>query len=105
MERVYLLRGFSGEYSDRSDWVVACYLDRAEAESHLERLLELLGPPMTPLEYDEREELQARIHASGLDNSCQIQYTGSRYGIQAIPLSIFAPGRPQPPRRSSALSA
>lgn len=104
MERVYLIRGFSGEYGDRCDWVVAAYLERDEAKRHLECLNELLGPPMTPLEYEEREELQARIRASGLDRSCLIQYTGSRYTIQAIALSAFAPGRPQPPRRQSALS-
>jgi hypothetical protein len=104
MDRVYLIKGFTGEYGDRCDWIVAAYPDRAEAERHLKRLEELLGPAMFSLEPYQREELQERIRESGLDSRCLIQYTGSRYGVQEVALSVFAPGRPQPARRTSALA-
>jgi hypothetical protein len=33
---VYVVTAFSGQHSDRDEWIVACYLDRETAEQHCE---------------------------------------------------------------------
>lgn len=35
MTHVFVVMGMEGEYSDRTEWPVAAYLDRAKAEQHV----------------------------------------------------------------------
>lgn len=36
MEKIYVVYGSTGEYSDRGEWTVAAYSDEAHAKQHVE---------------------------------------------------------------------
>ncbi len=40
MKKVYVVFGYTGEYSDRSEWPVCAYLDGSLAEEHAKRAVE-----------------------------------------------------------------
>lgn len=66
MDKIYLVRGQYGEYSDRREWVVAAYTDEVLAREHVEQagayLREICaryGDRIWELSYDECDRLKA----------------------------------------------
>lgn len=56
MSKVYVVMGSHGEYSDRSEWCVAAYLDEALAKAH-EAALDAALTAWAAKTMEEREEL------------------------------------------------
>ena len=55
MDKIYVILGSWGEYSDHSEWVVGYYLDEAKAIEHVERANKYSGEA-TELRKVQREE-------------------------------------------------
>ncbi len=94
---VYVLYGITGEHADKSTWRVCAYLDKDKAHARLDLLNQVLirngvysGDGFLDLEYwlsNESENAMAemKIITDG-DPELRVDYTGSRYCIEEIPL-------------------
>lgn len=70
--RIYLLVGDTGEYSDHTQWNVAAYTTREQAELHRQRLLEVIKPPQgssRPAYWAHMAEVLDKVRAE-LDPAC-----------------------------------
>lgn len=90
LEWVYLVYGSTGEYSDRSEWVVAAYVEEDAARQHAElangQLREAgVHSDDRRADHDVREEFVGKFY---LDTECRIDYTGTSYGVQKVPLVL-----------------
>lgn len=94
MGQVYVIHGYTGEYSDRGEWIVAAYLDRAEAEKHLKALEDfcirnhVLG--MRSRDSRDRDLIRDELRAN-LDPLADIDYTGVDYDLSEIEIREKAP--------------
>lgn len=82
-EVCYVVHGTTGEYSDRSEWQVAVYTNREQADWHAAKLNELVAKFARDGDatYEERDAFRTEY-----DPRCNIDYTGVRYGVVALPL-------------------
>lgn len=78
----YVLWGTTGEFSDRSEWVVAVYLDKERAEEH-QRLAEKVVEGKQNLDWEEKDNLRSLF-----DPNVQVDYNGTRYYIVEVPLVV-----------------
>jgi hypothetical protein len=37
-DKIYILKGFTGRYSDTAEWIVAAFLSRENAEAYMEKV-------------------------------------------------------------------
>jgi len=89
MDKVYVVIGTTGEYSDRNEWPVCAYLSEKDAQARvgeLENLLRLHGANSDApgLIYERRDQLK-KIFES-IDPDFEIDYTGTRYYYYPVPL-------------------
>jgi hypothetical protein len=80
---VYIVKGNTGEYGDREDWVVRAFFNKETADDlkgGLNILVENSGRNMC---YEDRENLRDKIRET-LDPNCEIDYTGTYYTIESI---------------------
>lgn len=79
---VWLVIGVCGEYSDRSEWVVAAYFDRALAERHADLASEeeqrLLAAHLSA-GGNSRSSYRAQQYPNRYDAKVQRDYTGTDY--------------------------
>lgn len=61
-QRVYLVMGSTGEYSDRTEWCVAVYTNREQAELH------------------------AKLAYEHLKQFCEARGIGVKYSVEELPL-------------------
>lgn len=87
---VYVIEGASGEYSDRQNWPVVAFLDKAKADERLEALEKwardnrLHATNYGDLaEYDDRDSLRK---TNPYDPSMQCDYTGTDYYVLSVRL-------------------
>lgn len=89
MTKIYLVKGFTGEYEDSFDWVAKAFKTRAEAKEYHDSLLKIIRlhnvNSNDGQDYEVREELEADL--SELDPKCRIDYNGVYYEIEEIQLS------------------
>jgi uncharacterized membrane protein YebE (DUF533 family) len=85
---VHLVVGSTGEYSDHSQWNVAAYTTREQAEEHVRRLNEMVAATKADggMDWDGRGAVAERVRKT-LDPDCDIDYTGVEYEIQEVPLA------------------
>jgi hypothetical protein len=82
---VYVVMGQTGEYSDRTEWVVVAYSNEADAQKHVENAtrrakeLEVTKPRNW-------EALEAHLASNEFDPAMQLDYTGTRYYYMAVEL-------------------
>ena len=93
----YVLYGTTGEYEDKFTWRVCAYLDKDKAHARLDLLNQVLirngvysGDGFLDLEYWQSNESEnamdeMKIITDG-DPELRVDYTGSRYCIEEIPL-------------------
>ena len=92
---MFLITGMTGEYSDRNEWPVAVYSDRAQAETHVllasawlrERGLYDDDGVRRTVAYHKRQVAAMNPY----DTSCACDYTGTRYGISEVTYREMAP--------------
>ncbi len=91
-QRVYLVIGQTGEYSDRTDWIVAAHTDKENAKNHATMCLDYLKKKMRELLQDpEIDECEAAYNAiqtnpydpNGKDFSCSSNFPD--YWVEEVP--------------------
>lgn len=88
MDRVWIVMGSTGEYSDRTEWPVIAVTSEAAAK---ERITELeVKMQQMPQEWrEERWEHEDKIkaHMASLDASFLMDYTGTHYFFYEVPVA------------------
>lgn len=88
---IYILRGKTGEYSDRNEWTVAVYRSQKLAEDHMRAAY---------LRYQEFADTSGdrprayRLFMGALDPEGNCDYNGTEYEIEALIISTRAPAVP-----------
>ena len=89
--KCYLLHGSTGEYSDRSDWVVRGYLDKSRADldcsmantqaAQYFNMTDADGIRFSCGDEDAEEERRIRKETLIVDPNAQFDYTGTTYWV------------------------
>lgn len=80
MDYVYVVIGWTGEYSDYTQWEVAAYTDKDAAEAHAGAAGRAVAGS-GQMEYEEQEAL-----TNPYDPNMKMYYTGTEYRVVAVPL-------------------
>lgn len=96
---VHIVMGVMGEYSDRTEWPVAAYFDKAEAEAHSDAATKYATEKFNGS--DELDDHSWRMEPeSPFDPSITargyVSYTGVNYFVYDVPLRERAPERDAP---------
>ena len=83
-EKIYVVMGTTGEYSDRTEWTIAAYSDEEEAKKHVElaterALIEEANSEINGWDYQPKNDY---------DTGMQIDYTGTGYYINEVELFV-----------------
>lgn len=82
-EKIYVVMGSTGEYSDRTEWSVCAYADKALAEQHVQ-MADACAKEQMPYRYD--KEL-----VNPFDPGMIMDYTGTYYYIYEVPVRTELP--------------
>lgn len=83
MEKIYIVMGSAGEYSDHITWQVAAYNTEDEAKKHVEKAAERFRE--LNLEY--HEDVYSIPQGENEYDSCMhVDYTGTRYYVKEVNL-------------------
>jgi hypothetical protein len=84
----YLVVGSTGEYSDHSQWNVAAYTTRGQAEEHCRQLEELVAETRAEVStWEGRDQVREQVRKR-LDPACAIDYNGAVYVVEEVPLVV-----------------
>lgn len=84
MNKVWIVQGTTGEYSDRSEWTVYAFHSEAEARAYVELLgveRQKLGD--RPWDYAEGRTFDEGMRA--FDPGFEEDYTGTRWFVSEVP--------------------
>lgn len=84
MNKIWIVMGTTGEYSDRREWPVLAYLDRARAEERV-RLASQRASEILVLSGEDWEARESAINEHDPDAG-EMDYTGTRYYLMAVEL-------------------
>lgn len=93
---VYVVVGQTGEYSDRTDWYVAAYLDRTDADWHADQaMLEANRLATWTDAHGEVWRYSSDPHKplNHFDAGMNMYYTGTDYYVAEVPLLAARPTR------------
>ena len=96
-ERIWIVMGSTGEYSDRNEWPVAAYREERLALTHVElataraKELEQWTDGEEPWRWVDRDKRPANEH----DPDMQMDYTGTDYYAQSVDLLTSVLGVPE----------
>jgi len=82
MNAVYIVMGTTGEYSDRSEWSVCAYPERAQAEEHVERASQYARLALL----NQQEQRPVLRETNPYDPDMKMDYTGTQYYVLKAPL-------------------
>lgn len=86
MDEIYVVIGSTGEYSDHTYWFVHGYLDKKEAEEHASKANAWLVQKGLHSDHGRRYDGGPwDKHYSPYDPDLRVDYTGARYGVEALP--------------------
>lgn len=92
--KIYVVFGSTGEYSDRSEWLVAAYVDEALAKCHVAAATKW---------YQDNDCFSKRGDpgSNPFDPGMHVDYTGTHWFVQEAPLLVKLPDAETPmPKRS-----
>lgn len=87
---VYVIRGTTGEYSDRKEWVVCAYSDEQLAKDHV-----LAATKWAHEEHARMGTYGELERASPYDPDIRIDYTGTAYRYDAVQVREALPQEKQ----------
>ena len=88
MTKVYVVVGSTGEYSDRTEWIVCAYADEALARAHVKAAeREAKRIEATNSRYNHEPDDQAKAWDAGM----VVDYTGTLYWVSEVELRIALP--------------
>ena len=88
MRKIYIVMGYTGEYSSRSEWMVAAYFDKGLAESRAASCDRVASEAHAKCgrygggNWSKDPELAPRIEA--VDPHMEIDYTGTSYAVSEV---------------------
>ena len=105
MDRAYTVMASTGEYSDRNEWTVAVYLNKDEAERHVELAQAHAREHGCGYDdrcsYEDRDELSEVLEEGGIELRAlygvrpgyrlSVDYTGIRFWCEEVPIREAAP--------------
>ena len=74
--KIYIVNGTTGEYSDRNDWVVCAYKDKALADAHVHDAM-LRAKEIEKSDYRHDNDR----NKNEFDPNMRIDYTGTEYYV------------------------
>lgn len=83
MDKVYVLFGETGEYSDRQEWVVRAYANEDAANAERDKLNALAVGGGSGSTYDDRQVVRMRLLPH--DANASVEYTGTSYSVTEVP--------------------
>ena len=87
MNKIYVIEGQTGEYSDSQHWLVAAYTDRSRAEAEVVRLTMLAKVAERFMGDSDSEEWRvAKGAAKAADPQFQCDFSGTIYSV--LPLNL-----------------
>jgi hypothetical protein len=78
---IYIVQGTTGEYSDRTDWIVCAYISRELAEERASKAMRRA----TELKRTEWE-YSGTIMQNEFDANMRMDYTGTEYTVEETEL-------------------
>jgi hypothetical protein len=81
MSKIFLVRGSTGEYSDRLEWIVAAYRDESRAKAHAEAARQWAEKAVEECG-DEPWKISQKQNPH--DPHMSVDYTGVIYGVQPV---------------------
>lgn len=86
MSYVYVVMGYTGEYSDHTSWAVCAYEDEDKAEKHALKA-EIRAKEMFDWANEKRDKfyLHLRKRKNDWDPDMMIDYTGTTYAVIKVP--------------------
>lgn len=89
MNKVFLVKGFTGEYEDSIDWVAKAFHTRTEAKQYLDQLLAIVrkyGPGNEgAFDYETQADFERELEE--IDPKCRVDYTGVYYEIEEVQIN------------------
>ncbi len=85
-EKIYVVMGTTGEWSDRTEWTVAAYIDEEEAKKHVELASEKANEEA--VKGNASSNKWNYQYKNEYDKSMQIDYTGTSYFICEVDLFV-----------------
>ena len=82
MEKIYVVEGTTGEYSDSMDWPVMAYRDEEAAKAHVVRATERAKE----IEVSRADRYNVPEGANEHDPHMLMDYTGTHYNYYAVEL-------------------
>jgi hypothetical protein len=79
----FIVMGTTGEYSDRTEWPVIAYFDRASADKHADAAM--LEAKLIAGERSDRYTEAGRENPH--DRDMKMSYTGTDYYVLAVPVA------------------
>lgn len=90
VEKIWIVEGSTGEYSDRTDWKVCAFRDEAKAKSLVAELTILASATEAHCDVNGNrytfEDTKPGMVWKAKDPSAQLDYTGSSYYVYEIGL-------------------
>lgn len=83
MEKIYIVMGSCGEYSDHTTWQIAAYKTEEEARKHVEKAAERFSE--LNLKYHE-DVYAIPKKENEYDAGMHVDYTGTRYYVKEVDL-------------------
>ncbi len=84
MKMIYVVGGGTGEYSDRTEWIVAAFTDKAMGQEMVLRCEKFA--PKEGMDYMAREKAK-----NPYDPNMRSDYTGTTYYLMEVPLLDAVP--------------
>ena len=83
---IYLVFGSTGEYSDRTEWVVGAFRSQPKAAELVVKLQALANTFDYEHRYDARQVEFAKLMAEAGDDRWHCDYTGTGYALEEVKL-------------------
>lgn len=86
MDRIWIVMGSTGEYSDRNEWPVAAFASEEDAQARVIALdvrMQQMPPEWRDDRWDYQDEI--RVHMQALSRNFNMDYTGTSYSYFEVP--------------------
>lgn len=91
MERIWIVMGSTGEYSDRTEWPVVAFTTESAAKARIAALdVKMQEIPQHWRENRWEHEDEIKAHMASLDPGFRMDYTGTRYFVYEVPVEPAA---------------
>ena len=78
VDKIYVVMGTTGKYSDRTEWLVAAYSNEKEAQKHIELATEKANEEFEKY----RKDVYKYDPKNEYDKGMAMDYTGTRYFLE-----------------------